>query len=153
MQIALLVAAGAAFLGAFAFRSFKPDKVGPAWALFGAGALLAVAAFVVPNLSGGTDATVAFASPEDGDTVPAGEPVTIEIDLQGGELASSPSDAGGHLHIYVDGSVITMPSPTTTEIDLAPGEHELKVEYVDVEHASFDPPIQEAITVTAERRN
>lgn len=153
MQIALLIAAGVAFLGAFAFRSVKPDKVGPAWALFAAGALLAAAAFIVPNLSGGSDATVGFASPQDGDTVPAGQPIPVEIDLEGGELATSGSDAGGHLHIFVDGSVISMPSTTTAEIDLEPGEHELRVEYVDVQHASYDPPIQETITVTAEKRN
>lgn len=149
MQIALLIAAGAAFLGAFVFRSIKPDQTGLAWGLFAAGALLASASFIVPDLGGDTDATVGFASPQDGDTVPAGEPVTIEVDLEGGELATSASDAGGHLHIFVDGSVISMPSTTTTEVDLEPGEHELRVEYVDFGHASYDPPVQETITVTA----
>ena len=152
MQIALLIAAGVAFLGAFALRSIKPDKTGAAWAFFGAGALLAGASFILPNLGGGTDATVGFASPQDGDTVPAGEPLTIDIDLEGGELATSASDAGGHLHIYVDGSVVSMPSTTTVEVDLEPGEHELRVEYVDFGHASYDPPVQETITVTASKQ-
>lgn len=149
MQIALLIGAGVAFLGAFVYRSIKPDQTGLAWRLFAAGALLAAASFIVPGLGGGTDVTVGFASPQDDDTVPAGEPVTIEVDLEGGELATSASDAGGHLHIFVDGSVISMPSTTTTEVDLEPGEHELRVEYVDFGHASYDPPVQETITVTA----
>ena len=151
MQIALLIAAGVAFLGAFAWRSVKPDKIGPAWALFGAGALLGVASFVVPNLGGTPDVSLAIVTPKEGDSVPAEKPVTIEVDLEGGEIATSPSDDGGHLHIYVDGSVISMPSTTTAEVTLDPGEHELKVEYVDIQHASFDPPIQETITVTAEK--
>lgn len=151
MQIVLLIAAGAAFVGAFVFRSIKPDKIGPPWALFIAGAILIVLAFVVPQLTDGTDAEVAFASPTDGATVPANEPVTIEIDLTGGELATSPSDAGGHLHIFVDGSVVSMPSGDTAEVELEPGEHELRVEYVDIQHASYDPPIQETISVTAEK--
>lgn len=151
MQAPLLIAAGLAFLGAFTLRSLKPDKVGPAWALFGGGALLIVAAFVVPRVGGGTDATISFVSPTDGATVPAEQPITIEVDLEGGDLATSASDSGGHLHIYVDGSVISMPSSLTTEVTLEPGDHELKVEYVDLEHASFDPAVEETITVTAEK--
>jgi hypothetical protein len=153
MQTALLIAGGLAFVGAFVFRSVKPDKIGPPWALFIAGAILIALAFIVPSLEGGTDAEVGFAFPQDGATVPANEPFDVEIDLTGGELASSPSDSGGHLHIFVDGSVISMPSTTTAEVTLEPGEHELRVEYVDIQHASYDPPIQETITVTAERGN
>jgi hypothetical protein len=96
---------------------------------------------------------VSFASPQDGATVPANEPFEVEIDLEGGELAASASDAGGHLHIFADGSVLSMPSTTTAEVTLEPGEHELKVEYVDIQHASYDPPVQETITVTAEKGN
>jgi hypothetical protein len=153
MQTALLIAGGLAFVGAFVFRSVKPDKIGPPWALFIAGAILIALAFIVPSLGGGTDAEVGFAFPQDGATLPANEPLDVEIDLTGGELASSASDGGGHLHIFVDGSVISMPSTTTAEVTLEPGEHELRVEYVDIGHASYDPPIQETITVTAERGN
>ena len=151
MQIALLIAAGVAFVGAFVFRSIKPDKIGPPWALFIAGAILVVLGLLVPRLGGGTDAEVGFASLRDGATVPANEPFDIEIDLEGGELATSNSSSGGHLHIYVDGSVVSMPSTTTAEVTLEPGEHELRVEYVDFQHASFDPPVQETISVTAEK--
>ena len=151
MQIALWVLAGAAFLGAFVYRSVRPDKVAPAWGLFALGAAFAVAAFIVPSLDGGTEARVAFSQPQDAATVPAREPIPIEIELTGGEIATSGSDSGGHLHVFVDGSVISMPSTTTTEITLDPGEHELKVEYVDFQHAGFDPPVQQTITVTAEK--
>ena len=151
MQIALLIAAGVAFVGAFVFRSIKPDKIGPPWALFMTGVILVVVGLLVPRLEGGSDAEVGFASLRDGATVPASEPFEIEIDLTGGELASSNSSSGGHLHIYVDGSVISMPSTTTAEVTLEPGEHELKVEYVDFQHASFDPPVHETISVTAEK--
>ena len=151
MQIALLVAAGVAFLAAFAFRSVKPDKVAPAWALFGIGIVLAAAALIVPRLSDGGDVQISIESPADGATVPAGEPITIEVDVEGGEIAASASGSGGHIHIFVDGSVAAMPTGPTGEVNLDPGEHELKVEYVDIQHASFDPPIQESITVTAEK--
>lgn len=151
MQIPLFIAAGAAFVGAFIYRSAKPDKIGPPWALFAAGAVLVGLALLVPRLGGGTDAEVSFATPTDGATLPANEPVDVEIDLTGGELAQSASDSGGHLHIFVDGSVVSMPGGDTTEIELEPGEHELRVEYVDIQHAAYDPPVQETITVTAEK--
>ncbi len=150
MQIALLVAAGVAFVGAFAFRSVKPDKIGPPWALFGVGVLLAGAAMIVPRL-GGDDVDIAIVQPEDGATVAAGEPVTIEVQVEGGEIATSASDSGGHIHIFVDDSVVSMPNSTSAEVTLEPGEHELRVEYVDFQHASFDPPVAETIAVTAER--
>ena len=151
MQIALLIAAGVAFVGAFVFRSIKPDKIGPPWALFITGAILVVLGLLIPRLEGGTDAEVGFASPRNGATVPANEPLEIQIDLEGGELAASNSSSGGHLHIFVDGSVISMPSTTTAEVTLEPGEHELRVEYVDIQHAAYDPPVQETISVTAEK--
>lgn len=44
-----------------------------------------------------------------------------------------------------------MPSTLTTEVELEPGEHELRVEYVDPDHASYDPPVEQRITVTAEK--
>jgi len=151
MQTVLFVVAGAAFVGAFVFRSMKPDKIGPPWALFGVGALLVVGALVVPRIGGGPGATVSFVSPADGATVPANEPVAVEVELQGGEIATSASDAGGHLHIYANDTVISMPSSTVTEIELEPGRYELKVEYVDVGHASFDPPVEATIDVVARK--
>jgi len=152
VQTALFVAAGIAFIAAFVFRSMKPDRIGPPWALFGLGAVLVVVALLAPRIGGGADPTVSFAAPADGSTVPAGEPFQVEIALEGGDLATSNSDAGGHLHIYSNDSVISMPSTTTTEIELEPGRHELEVEYVDVGHASFDPPVEATIEVVAEKQ-
>jgi hypothetical protein len=97
------------------------------------------------------DAVVAIVSPEDGSTVPAGEPVPFEIGLTGATLASeTTSEDGGHLHVYVDGEVVNMPPTLDVEVELDPGDHEVEVEYVDSQHLSLDPPVTDAVTVTAE---
>lgn len=97
------------------------------------------------------DVTIAIASPEQGATVPAGEPVTIEVELTGAMLASgSTSGDGGHLHVYVDGRTVDMPSTLEVELELEEGEREVEVEYVGPDHQPLDPPVTGAITVTAE---
>ena len=42
-----------------------------------------------------------------------------------------------------------MPYSTEAEITVPEGTHSLTVEYVDHQHVSFDPPIEETIRVTA----
>lgn len=151
MQIALLIAAGVAFVAAFVLRSAKTDNGAFAWAAFGAGIVLAAAAFVAPNVfKPTTDVTIAITAPEEGAVVAAGERFPVEVDVTGGKVASSEaSSSGGHLHLYVDGRLLSMPYSTKANVKLEPGTHEVTVEYVDLQHASFDPPIQANVTVEA----
>ena len=55
----------------------------------------------------------------------------------------------GHLHLYVDGKLQQMPYSTRTEVTLPPGPHELRVEYVDSRHVSFNPEVSWTVYVTA----
>lgn len=155
MQVTLLVVGGAAFVAAFVLRSTKPDLNSAAWALFGLGATLAVAAVVIPALGdsgASTSATIRIVSPTSGSELPANDPFTVEVDLKGGDLATSATDTtAGHIHIYVDDFVVSMPTTTTAEIELDPGSHEIKAEYVDGNHAAFDPPVTDTVKVTATR--
>jgi hypothetical protein len=155
MQTTLLIAASLAFVAAFVVRSAKPDKQALAWVAFGAGVLLSGSAFIVPNLSDGSvsssDIQVNIVAPAEGATVAAGEPITVEVEVDGAELATSPADQGGHIHVYVDGTLEQMPVGGTTTITLKAGERELTVEYVDAQHAPLDPPVRTTVTVTAER--
>lgn len=97
------------------------------------------------------DAAITIASPEDGATVDASEPVPLEIELEGAELASESTDEeAGHLHVYVDGESRGMPATLDVTVDLEPGEHEVEVEFVDAAHRSLDPPVTDSVTVTAE---
>ena len=151
MLIPLLIAAGVAFIAAFALRATKPDKVGLAWGAFAVGVVLAAAAVIVPRV-GGPDVTIAIVAPEEGATVAAGEPVQVEVEVTGAEVASSPTDiSAGHVHLSVDGDLALMASGTTGMVRLEPGTHEITAEFVDEEHLKLDPPIRATIEVTAER--
>ncbi|MGH2808285.1 MAG: hypothetical protein ACRDKT_13530 [Actinomycetota bacterium] len=156
MQPTLLIIAGVAFVAAFALRSVKPDKQSLAWSAFGAGIVLAAVAFIVPAVTEGggissSDIELSIVAPEEGATVAAGTPITVVVEVSGAELATSPQDQGGHIHVYVDGTLEQMPMGSTTTIALKPGEREITVEYVDAQHAKLDPPVETAVTVTAER--
>lgn len=119
-------------------------------ALVGISGVVGAFAFGGSSDAGPTDITIAIASPPDGTDVPAGESVPVEIELEGGELAAESSDEdAGHLHVYVDGQVVSMPSELTAEVELEQGEHELSVEFVDAGHQPYDPPVTDAVTVTA----
>ncbi len=128
---------------------------GGRWALWGglvASVLLAGAAVAVPRLDGepAPPVTVLFVRPSQDARLPAGEPVTVRVTVQGGRVATSPTDeAGGHLHLYVDGELEQMPDSEVTEVTLSPGPHLLRVEYVDHDHISFEPAISASIEVTA----
>mgnify|MGYP000147275496 CR=1 FL=1 len=104
-----------------------------------------------------SDVTVSITSPVDGSTVPADEDLMIEVEIVNGSLVSgttSTDPSEGHIHIYVDGRVVAMPSSLSETIvparSLPPGEHEVIVEFTQANHTSFAPPVQTAVTITAE---
>ena len=91
------------------------------------------------------DTSVTVVAPADGDTVPADEPVALDIELEG-----ATGDAeGGHFDVSVDGQLETMTAQTDPDITFSDGDHELRVEYVTSRHESFDPPVFQTLCVTA----
>ena len=152
MQTALLIAAGVAFIAAFALRATKPDGAAFAWGAFAVGAALAVAAVIVPRVAT-DDVTIEIVAPAPGATVAAGEAFDVAADVVGAEVATSATDLNaGHIHIYVDGELEQMPMSTVASVKLKPGVHEVTVEYVDPEHLALDPPVRATVEVTAEKK-
>jgi hypothetical protein len=136
VPVVLLVSALAVGAGAFAVGASSDDHSNPAG--------------VVGAPEG---VSVSITSPADGDTVPAGETVELTVELTGGELtAETESDdpTQGHLHIFIDGTITSMPSTTTNEVELEAGDHTIAVEFTTADHRSFDPRVQDAISVTAQ---
>jgi hypothetical protein len=155
-EIEFLIAAGGMLVLALIFffqKTVKPQV--PLFLLVGAFGLTAGAFAFGPEGPKG-DATVVIQVPEDGATVPAGRPLQVSAVVQGGSLtaAASSSDANaGHLHIYVDGTVVAMPTEATSKVGgefLPAGEHEITVEFTRADHTSFDPVILSSVTVFAE---
>jgi len=87
---------------------------------------------------------VHITSPADGTLVRAGRPITIDVDLVGAELGTS-----GHLHVFIDGRLASMPSSTSPTVTVPPGEHVISVEYVNIDHGPLDPPVTDKVQVTA----
>ncbi len=146
LGIGMIVLAGVFFLQKSASR-------GASLVLLVLGTVAVTGSFTLGGSSGDDhhDATVAIASPADGATVSAGQPVPFEIELTGATLAAeSTGEGGGHLHVYVDGEIVTMPPTLDVEVELEQGEHEVEIEYVDSDHVSLDPPVTDSVTVTAE---
>jgi uncharacterized protein (DUF58 family) len=152
LNILLILLGACVGLGGVRLRDRKPAAA--TWgkslmvlgiALFGLG--LVIDASPGPTTS---NASVRIVRPSAGQEVPAGQPVEVAVDLKNGTIALSPSSStGGHLHLYVDGQLQQMPSTTEVEVTLEPGEHEIRVEYVDAQHLSFSPEVTNSIEVRA----
>lgn len=100
-----------------------------------------------------TQATVSIVSPQEGETVPANEPVTVEIALAGGTLTQdmeSDDPNEGHLHLFVNGDLVAMPVSDQMQVELEPGENLIEVEFTQANHASFDPTVMTSVRVEAE---
>jgi Domain of unknown function (DUF4399) len=159
----LLLAVALLFLGVTFFIQKTTKPAVPVVLLVGALGVGA-GAFAVGGSAGdqpGSDGVVAapegigisITSPTDSDTVPAGEAVEVTVELTGADLTdatTSEDPTEGHLHIFVDGTIVSMPSTTTNEVELEPGDHTIAVEFTTADHRSFDPRIQDEVTVTAQ---
>lgn len=76
---------------------------------------------------------IAFVSPQDGATVPAGN-VNIEIHVEGVTLGPD-----YHWHLYVDDKLVTMVTEPTTKatLKLEAGEHHLKATLAEKDHGDI----------------
>lgn len=69
----------------------------------------------------------------------------LGIALVTGSIAV-PRLSGGDSHS--SNAVATIVMPEDEQVMLERGEHTLHVEYVDVKHRSYEPPVEDEITVT-----
>ncbi len=132
-----------------------PALLGVAVAVFAASAVIPRAIFgptALPTPVAGaariaSSATLGFEQPTDGDTA-TGDELEVVLDLEGGEVVSqttrSVAPDTGHIHLRVDGSLVSMTYGTVQVLDLrpyGPGRHRLEAEYVAADHLPFAPPV------------
>ena len=135
------------------------------WALIGVAVTLAVAATTVPRTvlrptqtpaSSGprpaSSATLRFLAPEPG-VVASGDELTVRMELAGATITSvtstTVSSDTGHLHLSLDGALVSMTGGTLQVVDLrgvAPGPHTLTASFVAADHLPFDPPVTAEVT-------
>ncbi len=118
-----------------------------------------VAAFVVPpmlrptiaSIRPSTEARLAIVSPSSGQVF-TGDPadIPVRLALTGGRIVPFTSSRlepnAGHVHLLLDGQLISMTNSTTQTIPLSPGTYRLEAQFVAVDHGPFNPPVTASVT-------
>jgi hypothetical protein len=160
---------GAAFLAWIAIARLRgraylrlPRPAG--WAAAALAAGLVALAFILPPIlrpdvtsaRPATSAKLSIASPTP-DEVLTGNPapVPVRLLLAGARVVPFTSTRlvrdEGHIHLYLDGGLISMSFALQQTLMVVPGRHTLVVEFVAVDHAPFDPRVQASVTFTVRR--
>jgi len=97
-----------------------------------------------------SSAHLQIVSPSSGEVI-EGDPATISVELRldGGTIVPITSlhlvPNEGHIHLYLDGSLLSM-TGLDTQIIVLPGPHTLRAEFVAVDHGPFRPPVVATVT-------
>lgn len=93
-------------------------------------------------------ATVAIRDPVPGAVI-AGPKVRLEVELTGGRIVLQTSTNlapdEGHLHLKLDGKLVSMTPGLVEILDATPGAHVVEVEFVANDHLAFDPRVLAAV--------
>jgi hypothetical protein len=98
-----------------------------------------------------TAAQLEITSPTAGEVFRGG-PVTVDVTmrLEGGQVVPFTSlrlvPNEGHIHLYLDGALVSMATGLSAEVTAQPGPHQLVAEFVAVDHGPFDPPVRATVT-------
>lgn len=98
-----------------------------------------------------TTARLEIVSPSSGEVI-RGDPasVPVELRLEGGKIVPISSlrlvPNEGHVHVYLDGSLVSMTASLDATIEASPGQHQLLAEFVAIDHAPFQPRVRAAVT-------
>ena len=140
-------------------RAFRRLPVAGAWV----SALIAVAAItlavVLPPVlrpeavqrRPSTSARIAFERPAPAEVF-RGDPasVPVRVRLTGGRLVSFTSRKlvpnAGHLHLYLDGALVSMTLSAEQLLPVRPGPHILEADFVAVDHAPFVPAVRTTVS-------
>jgi hypothetical protein len=148
-------------------RGFPRLPLGGAYALVGAGLVIAVSAAFVPRMLFGptllpppaspaavrpaSTAHLAIAHPTPGQRV-AGGTLDVVMTLDGGTIVDTASTTltpdTGHIHLSLDGDLVSMTYGLVQEISLkglAPGRHTLTAEFVAADHGPFSPRVTASV--------
>jgi hypothetical protein len=161
IAMGLFFAAMGAGFGAYALlqdRHSGPQRVvGIGLAVVAAGCLGVATAFPLiihasPTFTRpSTSARLEILSPRQGEVL-SGDPATVVVRLSvaGGKIVSFSSlhlvPNEGHIHLYLDGKLMSMTTGLDAQITAAPGPHTLRAEFVAVDHGPFRPRVLATVT-------
>jgi len=98
-----------------------------------------------------TKAKLQFVVPRPGEVF-HGDPATVPVQLflTGGRIVAATStkinSTDGHVHLFLDGALVSMTYRLTQDLQVFPGEHQLEAEFVAMDHGPFDPPVKVFVT-------
>jgi hypothetical protein len=133
------------------------------FALTGVAAVCLVAATTMPLLlhataeigRPSTRARLTIVSPREGEVV-RGNPAVVDVRLRlvGGRIVPLTSlhfvPNAGHIHLYLDGGLVSMTPTLRATIAAPPGSHVLRAEFVAVDHGPFDPRVLATVSFRVE---
>jgi hypothetical protein len=122
-----------------------------------------VLAFVLPpliapapaNTRPSSTAHLALLDPKPGDVF-HGDPAAIDVRLSLRDARIVPFTSTklardtGHIHMYLDGALVSMTYGLTQRLLVRPGRHVLLAEFVAVDHAPFDPRVEAKVRFSVE---
>ena len=98
-----------------------------------------------------SSAQIAFVTPRAGETLrETGGSVQVELRLDGGTIVPGstlhlvPNE--GHVHLYLDGTLVQMIGGLHASVAASPGTHTLRAEFVALDHGPFRPPVTAEVT-------
>ena len=157
---------GAALVGWLAVRALRGKALlrmprAVAWGGVAAAVALAGLALLLPSLVSpapnaarpSSKATIDIVSPTEDEvfegTADAPAHVLMEIRVLGARIVPLTSTRlrpdEGHVHLFLDGSLVSMTAGTTASLDAGPGTHVIRAEFVASDHGPFDPPVQATV--------
>ena len=96
-------------------------------------------------------ASLTVLSPAPGEAV-SGSVLHVRLRLSGGEVVPQTSTNltpdKGHVHLSVDGKVVSMLYGLDQDVPITPGAHLLQAEFVAMDHFPFNPRVLATITFT-----
>jgi hypothetical protein len=147
-------------------RGFERIPRAGAYGLLGLAAVLVVTSAFVPRALLGpkqatttgirpaSTATISFTTPTEHQRL-TGSELDVALALEGGTIVqtttSSIAPDTGHIHLLLDGNLVSMTFGTDQVVDLsdvAPGPHTITAEFVAADHLPFSPPVTASVDFT-----
>jgi hypothetical protein len=139
---ALALASTAACVFALAACSGSQGATSSAWATSGPAASAAASGSTTSVPRPASTAQISIVSPTPNQVV-TGTTIPVVVALSGATIVpvttTNIRPDQGHIHLYVDGNLVSMNYGTTQDLPAVPGTHTLHAEFVAADHVPFNP--------------
>lgn len=98
--------------------------------------------------------TISIVEPKAGQTVTGGT-LHVKVDVEGATILNNPNvvkptPSEGHVHLSIDGQIVSMAYGPEQDVSVKPGRHLLEAEFVAGDHLPFSPRVAQKVTFVAQ---